>query len=153
MVWAKTLKEKLHKACEAHIDKRLQTVENTMLSIRESLQSETKSSVGDKHETGRAMLQMEREKVGQQLAETQKTKEALAKININNSSEKISLGSVVYTTRANYYLAISAGEIKISNEIFYAISPKTPIGQLLLSKTTGEVLTFRNETFTIKKVL
>ena len=41
----------------AFIDNRLITVKNTMQEIQESLLSETKSSAGDKHETGRAMLQ------------------------------------------------------------------------------------------------
>ena len=40
-----------------------------MKEIKEALFEEIKSSVGDKHETGRAMLQLEREKVGNQFYE------------------------------------------------------------------------------------
>ena len=62
-----TLKETLLSKCHEFIDERHQRIQRTIDEIKVSLQSETKSSAGDKHETGRAMLQLEREKAGQQL--------------------------------------------------------------------------------------
>ncbi len=147
------IKEQLFTQCLAFIDNRLLTVKSTMQELQESLLSETKSSAGDKHETGRAMLQLEREKAGNQLAEILKIKENLSKINTNNTSETIHLGSVVYTTQANYYIAISAGIITIDNINFYAISPITPIAKLLLAKTVNDTITFRTTTFTITNVI
>ena len=149
---AKTIKAALYNQCKMFIDNRLFTIQNTILEIQESLTSETKSSVGDKHETGRAMLQLEREKAGNQLAEIQKVRETLSKISINNISEIISLGSVVYTSKSNYFIAISAGELKTDNDMFYAISPNTPIGKLLMSKTIGGTITFREQEFIIEEV-
>ena len=148
-----TIKEELYKACEIFINTRLKVVQNTIANIQESLESESKSSAGDKHETGRAMLQLEREKAGKQLAEIQKTKEALVKIDINKSSKTICLGSVVYTTQANYYLAIRAGTLNIEGRSFFAISPSTPIGQLLMSKTVGDKIIFRDLSFKVVEVL
>ena len=148
-----TIKEELYKACEIFINTRLKVVQNTIANIQESLESESKSSAGDKHETGRAMLQLEREKAGKQLAEIQKTKEALVKIDINKSSKTICLGSVVYTTQANYYLAISAGNLNVAGRSFFAISPSTPIGQLLISKTVGDKIIFRDLSFKVVEVL
>lgn len=148
-----TIKEELHKACFAFIENRLLTVKNTLSQIQESLLSETKSSAGDKHETGRAMLQLEREKAGNQLAEIQKVKENLSKVDAHSSTQTVHLGSVIYTTQANYYIAISAGVINIDKASFYAISPSTPIGKLLLSKTVGDTVKFRDQEFVIEKVL
>ena len=148
-----TIREELYKACETFINTRLKVVLNTIANIQESLESESKSSAGDKHETGRAMVQLEREKAGKQLAEIQKTKEALVKIDINKSSKTICLGSVVYTTQANYYLAISAGNLNVAGRPFFAISPSTPIGQLLMSKTVGDKLIFRDLSFKVVEVL
>jgi transcription elongation GreA/GreB family factor len=147
------IKEQLFTQCLAFIDDRLLTVKNTMQEIQESLLSETKSSAGDKHETGRAMLQLEREKAGNQLAEILKIKENLSKINTKNTSETIHLGSVIYTTQANYYIAISAGIVTIDDIDFYAISPVTPIAKLLLSKTVNDTITFRTTNFTITNVI
>ena len=81
-----TIKESLFKKCEAFVEKRLQSIQKANSEIQESLLSETKSSAGDKHETGRAMLQLEREKTGQQLAEIQKTQEILSKIDVSKTS-------------------------------------------------------------------
>ncbi len=139
------LKQRLFKLCVEYTENRLQTIQNTIAEIQESLLSETKSSAGDKHETGRAMLQLEREKAGQQIAEVQKLKETLSKIDITNSSKNICLGSLVYTTQANYFISISAGKLTIENTDFFAISPNTPIGQLLLSKQVGDEVIFRNQ--------
>jgi len=146
-------KQKLYKYCLEFIDARLQTVQNHIAEIQNSLLSETKSSSGDKHETGRAMLQLEREKAGQQLAEIQKLNEIISKIDINKTGNTISLGSLIITSKANYFIAISAGEISIENIDYYCISANTPIGQLLIGKTKGDKLSFRDLKFEINEVL
>lgn len=148
-----SIKENLYNQCKAFTENRFETISNTIKAIQNSLLSETKSSAGDKHETGRAMLQLEREKTGNQLAEIQKVKEQLAKISTSSSSGIIRLGSVVYTNDANYYIAISAGVLKVEDALFYAISASTPVGQLLLSKQIGDSITFRENTFTISSII
>lgn len=146
------IKEALFLQCANFVENRFQTIQNTISEIQESLTSETKSSAGDKHETGRAMLQLEREKAGNQLAEIQKIKESFSKINISNSSKMIGLGSLVYTSNANYFIAISAGELSVENMKVYAISPSTPIGQLLMGKIVGDEVDFREQKFIVKDV-
>ena len=148
-----SIKEQLYNLCINFVENRFQAIQHTISEIQESLTSETKSSAGDKHETGRAMLQLEREKAGNQLAEIQKIKVLLSKIDVSKSSQVIGLGSVVYTTQANYFMAISAGEFQIKSDAFYAISPNTPIGQLLIGKTAGDAVSFRDQKFSIKNVL
>lgn len=147
-----TIKENLYNLCLAFIDTRLSTVKNTILDLQNSLQSETKSSAGDKHETGRAMLQLEREKAGNQLAEIEKQQQILQKINVESKHQKVTLGSVVKTTKANYFIAVSVGEFTIDKERYFAISAATPMAQLLLSKTVGNSEKFRDDTFTITKI-
>ena len=147
------VKEQLYQLCESYIKQRHKTVENTINDIQNALLSETKSSAGDKHETGRAMLQLEREKAGNQLAEIQKLRETLSKIDVEKSQNTIGLGSVVYTSNLNYFIAISAGELTVDTDKFYAISANTPIGQLLLGKTVKDVVEFRNNRFSILTVL
>lgn len=146
------LKKKLFNACLLFIENRYAVIQNTINEIQESLTSETKNTAGDKHETGRAMLQLEREKAGNQLAEILKSKGALYKIDISKISQKVSLGSVVYTSNNNYFIAISSGLLNIDNRSFYAISPNTPIGQLLMGKMAGDEVDFRGNRFKIKAV-
>ena len=146
------IKEELYKSCLEFINNRLLTVTTTISDIQNSLQSETKSSAGDKHETGRAMLQLEREKAGNQLAEIEKQKEILQNINIESKHQRVAFGSVVFTSKANYFIAISAGEISLKDCKIYAISVATPMAQLLLSKMVGDTIQFRDDVFTITKI-
>jgi len=148
-----SIKLELYDFCLEFVDNRFQIIQNTIKEIQESLLSETKSSAGDKHETGRAMLQLEREKSGNQLAEIQKLKTILNKVNSEAKHQKIALGSVVYTTQSNYFIAISAGEIVLDSKRFYAISQATPIAKLLISKTVGDEVLFRNTTIRITQIL
>lgn len=147
------IKEVLYNTCQTFLDSRLEVIQHAILDIQNALQSETKSSAGDKHETGRAMLQLEREKAGQQLSEIQKLQETLQKIDLQSKSNKVTLGSVVKTSKANYFVAISAGEIKIDNTLYYAISASTPIAKLILSKEINDTITFRDSNFTIIEIL
>lgn len=153
MISSSKLKQYLYALCVLFVENRFSIIQKTINEIQESLTSETKSSAGDKHETGRAMLQLEREKAGNQLAEIQKIKEQLSKINISNTSRYIGLGSIIYTNQSNYFIAVSAGELKVENQLFYAISPNTPIGKLLMGKTVGDVVIFREQKFSITNVL
>ena len=137
-----TLKEELYIYCEHFLEERFSAVVNRIEGIQESLKSETKSSAGDKHETGRAMLQLEREKAGNQLLDINKQKELFAKVSTDSASQVACLGSLVTTDIGHYYLAISAGLITIQNHKYYAISINSPIGSILLGKVKGAVFSF-----------
>ncbi len=145
-------KVKLFQACNKYLQKRAKTVENTIRSHQNALQSETKSSAGDKHETGRAMLQLEMEKASQQLADIRQMRETLAKVKIATDSEIAHLGSLVYTNKGNYFLSISAGQLQIDQEPYFAISVSSPIGKLLLGKRKNDLLVFHGNSITIKAI-
>jgi transcription elongation GreA/GreB family factor len=135
------------------VDARFKSIQRHISDIQNSLLSETKSSAGDKHETGRAMLQLEREKAGRQLAEINKLRTALSKINIEKKPTLVGLGSLVYTSKAHYLIAVSLGALKVGDDSFYAISPSTPIGQLLMGKKVGDEVSFNGNSCVIEQVL
>ncbi|MCH3883834.1 3-oxoacyl-ACP synthase [Tenacibaculum aquimarinum] len=146
-------KEELYKLCKEYVNKRLQTVEDIISSNQKALQSETKSSAGDKHETGRAMLQLEMEKAGQQLAGITQMKEVLARIDVKKTSKVARLGSLISTDKANYFLIISAGKLTAFGKDYFAISVVSPIGKLLLGKQKNDVIIFNNNKSIIKKII
>lgn len=82
-------------------------IEHAQLAANE----ETKSSAGDKYETGRAMMQLEIEKQSVQLAEAMKLKHVLSQINPEKTTETIQSGSLVFTDQGNFYISISAGKL------------------------------------------
>ena len=146
------IKEALFKQCETFVNKRLQTVNEIISSNQKALQSETKSSAGDKHETGRAMLQLEMEKAGQQLAGITIMKEILAKIDVSKISKVAHLGTVIETDSVNYFLSISAGKLIVANKEFFAVSVSSPIGKILLGKKIDEKIIFNGNTSSIKRI-
>ncbi len=139
------LKKELFDACTKFVDQREETINEIIRSNQHAMTSETKSSAGDKHETGRAMLQLEMEKASQQLEGIYDMRLILSKIRIDDVSEIIKLGSVVITNQANYFLSISAGQLNISEAVYYGVSPVSPIGKLLLGKRVGDTFNFNKE--------
>lgn len=148
-----TVKQTLHVKSLEVVESQIATILNVIKGIQEALLSETKSSAGDKHETGRAMLQLEREKAGNQLANTENLKHVLYKIDASSHSKIIGLGSVVFTSQNHYFIAISIGKLTTETNNFYAISPTTPIGKLLMGKTEGDIIVFNNQKIEIEQVL
>lgn len=50
-----SLKEQLLDHCNSYIGLKLETIRHAIANAQESANDDTKSSAGDKHETGRAM--------------------------------------------------------------------------------------------------
>ncbi|MER3319539.1 MAG: 3-oxoacyl-ACP synthase [Allomuricauda sp.] len=146
------MKQALLDFCWSYVDERTARLKKQGDELRESLNSETKSSAGDKHETGRAMVQLEQEKLGQQLQELDATRSILNKINIDSPSNKIRLGSLVKTSMADYFIAISAGAFKHDQRIVYCISANAPIAKLLVGKEKGENVVFNGKGQSILEV-
>jgi len=147
------IKEALFEQCEVFVNKRLYNIENVISSNQKALQSETKSSAGDKHETGRAMLQLEMEKAGQQLAGITQMKVVLSKIDILKTSKNACLGSVIITAKVSYFLSISAGQLVVADKSYFAISVSSPMGKLLLGKQEKEVISFNGKTIEIIEIV
>lgn len=147
------IKEALFEQCEVFVNKRLYNIENVISSNQKALQSETKSSAGDKHETGRAMLQLEMEKAGQQLAGITQMKVVLSKIDILKTSKNACLGSIIVTDKARYFLSLSAGQLVVEDKRYFAISVSSPIGKLLLGKQEKDMISFNGKTIIINKIV
>ncbi|WP_341273009.1 3-oxoacyl-ACP synthase [Aquimarina brevivitae] len=146
------IKTYLKTYCQEHIDQRMLRIQKTIADIQESLSSETKSSAGDKHETGRAMLQLEREKAGTQLAEIEKLQEALHKVDTSKTYQTVGLGSIVNCSTATYFISISVGKIDCNSQIYYAIAPNTPMGKLLLGKKVKDSIVFNGNEIVIEEI-
>ncbi len=146
------IKQQLHLKCQELLQNRLRIVEKSMNDIYNNLESETKSTAGDKHETGRAMLHLEREKLGHQLAIINNQLQVFNKINLEAQISRVVLGSLVYTTQANYFISVSMGELKAGKIRAYAISPMSPVGQALMLKAVDETVFYNNQKIKILKI-
>ena len=138
------IKQQLLEQCFHFVQQKSAVITKSIASNKNDLFSETKSSAGDKHETGRAMIQLEMEKSSQQLAEIEAMNAILNKISIEKPSEVICLGSLIKTTKGTYFLAISVGKITINDSIYFVISAQSPIGKQLLGQKVDAILAFNN---------
>ena len=88
------------------------------------------------------MLQLEREKLGFQLKELENQYLILRKINPEIITKIIGLGSIIETSKANYFISISASEIEINTKKYFCISSKSPIGIILFGKKVNDIFEF-----------
>ena len=147
------LKKTLFQHCADHLNNNLGLFDQRKSDLLVALASESKSSAGDKHETGRAMLQLEREKQGEQLKETERKLKLLLPLENHVSTKTITIGSVVKTDQLSYYIAVSIPALEIDKTTYYCISAHSPIGKLLLGKKVGETISFNHKTSSITEVI
>lgn len=145
-------KEQLYQQCLQAIDANKEKIAKAIAQVVESLSSESKSTAGDKHETGRAMLQLEREKLGQQLQHIEITRNQLLQIDSTKIHTVISTGSYIQTSQLHLFLSVAVGQINVAGISVMAISPQSPLGMALLGNKEGDIIEFRGLTHTILKV-
>ncbi|MNE47959.1 hypothetical protein D3C87_789470 [compost metagenome] len=133
-------------------NERIAMIESALETARDSSNDDTKSSAGDKYETSREMIQQDINRYQGQLLEANKDLLQLTNIAtaIADATDFVKLGSLVKTNVGLYFIATSIGALKIGDMNVFAISPVSPIGQLLMSKKTGESFLFNklNQTIT-----
>ena len=144
-------KETLIGTCQSLLNEKLKVVQKNIFRIQEDANNETKSAMGDKYETGRALLQNEKDKFLLQKDQIMTDQMALSKISITDSPI-VNFGAIVKTNKGIYFLSISLGQIKINDQMIFALSPSSPMGQLLLNKNVGETVTFRGNSFLIESI-
>ena len=98
------------------------------------------------------MAHLESEKNAKQLVEINKLKKVLPYLEKHRNKNIIELGSAIKTNDANYYISISLGKIRIENEYYFAMSAVTPLGKLLIGKTTGDSIRFNGKSINIIEV-
>lgn len=134
-------------------DKLSAKIENLERLIDETRASnnETKSSMGDKFETSREMVQQEINTLQIQLNENRNARNSLKQIN-TNLHQTIGLGSLVETDKGLFYIAVSLGEIIFNEKKIFVISTESPLGKILFGMKKGEEISLNNMKQIIKAV-
>jgi len=146
-------KPTFYAACLAYVHLRLDAARAGMAAAQESSNSETKSSAGDKYETGRAMAQQERDRHAAQLHEAQQLLVALQKLNPELASDAVRPGALVATSQGLFYVSIGAGRLRTAEGVdFVAVSPSAPLMQALAGRRAGEQTAFNNKQIRVEAV-
>lgn len=137
-----TEKQKLHAYCKQIVQARSEEVRAEIKKIQQAANEETKSSAGDKYETGRAMAQLEIERSLAQLHEIEKLATALQNTNTEATGSSIRSGAMVITSKNTFYISISLGAIQFNMKNYFVVSPNSPIAKLLIGKQQGDSISW-----------
>jgi transcription elongation GreA/GreB family factor len=138
------LKEQLYIQCETYLEEKIVRITNSISDLEGALINESKSSAGDKYETGREMINIEIQKLASQLQQFQKLKTTLDLSKRNKLATPIKLGSLVRTGSATYFICIPVGEVAIGVDKVYVIGTNSPVAQALIGKSLGDNFSFNS---------
>ena len=146
------LKEQLYKMCISYVQGRINDARQSIEDAQDSSDEDTKSSAGDKYETGREMMQQVADRGQMQLNEANKLMIALSTITFNTTHSKVDTGSLVSTNYGKFYIAISAGTLSVDTQNYFAVSPASPIGLKLNGKAAGDEFDLNGRAYRIESV-
>lgn len=135
-------KQKLLIILQEKITDKIQNLEKLIFETRAS-NNDTKSSMGDKYETGREMLQQEINNLQIQLNEVLKQQDFLKTIPVK-SSYKAEKGAIVKTEKGLFYISVSSGEIFFENRKIIFISPESPLAKMMNGKRKNDSFSINN---------
>jgi hypothetical protein len=147
------LKTELYNLCVRYVQERIDTAMQAIKATQQAANEETKSSAGDKYETGRAMMQQDADRNQAQLNEANKLMGILNRITSNTALKTAEAGSLVITNNGNFYIAISAGTLVVNGESFFAVSAASPIGLKLKGQAIGNEFDLNGKNYRIENIL
>ena len=121
--------------------------------LSSSLSKETKSTVGDKHETGRAMVQREMEQAGERLARCEAMQSAFVRLDMRRKRSAVGPGTILVSGDARLLIGIGFGPFEVPElGRFQAISADAPIAQALAGSRVEEWHEFRGRRWTVESL-
>ena len=144
------LKSQILKMLVQITDQQIDMLKKSIAQTQASANEETKSSAGDKYETGRAMAQLEIDKLRNQLFQSQNALQVLNGISPENQTDRVKHGSLVKTTLGYYFISISSKELKVEDQLVYPISVSAPISKCFMNRKKGDTIEFQGRLFLIE---
>jgi transcription elongation GreA/GreB family factor len=145
-------KQQVQESCQNLLKSKIKHLMDEEKSAKASAESDTKSSMGDKHETAREMVQQEREQIGKRIAESEKLLTDLLRMNENKKTQLIQPGSLVKCSMGWIYLTVSLGSIQVEDQKVNVISLESPFGKLIANKTKGDEVILNGKKISIEDV-
>ncbi len=118
-------------------------LEKAIADIQAAANQETKSSAGDKYETGRAMMQQEKDKLSARLATNLNQRSQLKQLKPELSKSQAENGSLVKTNEGLFYFAAAIGKLQVGTQKCFVISLDSPLAKALWHKKKEEVVNFQ----------
>jgi hypothetical protein len=145
-------KEELISACRDILQKRVNEYKKEMDALQQDLQHESKSTAGDKHETGRAMLHLEAEKCSSRLRESEELLMHWDRIDFSTKYSEVLPGALIITNYGIFLYSVGAGKILLNHLTVYLLSSSSPLIKSLNGKMKGDNVTVQQQTYKIESI-
>ena len=135
------------------IKEKINILESELDSIRKEKNNITKSSAGDKFETSRSSMQIEYDKLNNQINILYNQLKLIESIDNLTKKSRVGVGSLVKTDKSFYFICIGLGNYTIDKKTIYVISLASPIGKILNNKKEGDMIIFNNREEKIETII
>ena len=129
----------------------IQKIEKLEKFMEFTLEASREVKKTPKYDSIREEMQEEIYQMQKQMASLRNLQKNLAKV-LNQPSERIQLGSIVFTNKARFYISVSLGEFFFEGDRFYAISEKSPMAKTMFGKVPGDSFVLNNISQVIEQV-
>lgn len=146
-----SIKQQLLTLCRQKVEASLADSENAIADARSAVHNETKSSAGDKYETGREMLQQEIELHMTRITELRKSIAALDLLE-HSYNKYVGPGGLITTSIGTFYMSVGIGKLSLHGMEYHTLTAFSPLGKLLLGKTAGETVLMNGKQIQILSV-
>jgi hypothetical protein len=148
-----TIKQKIYHEFGQLLAAKISNLHHQLNDLKESTANETKSTAGDKYETGRAMLQIEQDHVRRQLQELLEQQSIFLAIDGSIQSAHIIRGSLVKTNRGWFLICPALGKVMVENRNVTALSPQSPLGKEFMNLGVGSIAVVNGKSYSIEEIV
>ena len=127
-------------------------IHEELAGLDRSLSSDTKSSMGDKYETGREMIRQERDKLTAQLAHLQRQLADLSHPNLSRTLGHADRGALVVTETHYYLIATGLGLVEGSVPVF-VLSAGAPVARAMSRCKVGDEIEISGRRVSIQEIV
>lgn len=145
-------KENLLHTVKLRVSKLAAEAKAAMDAAQEAANSEGKSSMGDKYETGRAMAQLDRDMYARRYHQIVQDLALLERLEKTAVSGQVQPGSLVQTSFGKILIAVSLGAVETGGGTALVVSAQSPLGRSLLGKSAGDSFVFQGKEHTVERV-
>lgn len=149
----KTKRQGIFDGLCAELDQNLKNRRGHLHSLRESLGSETKSSAGDKHETGRAMIHSEQARVQ---GSVNRLEAMLSKLRqyaaVIGPIQRVSPGALVETTGPWVLVGVPMGKVQLPDALVLCVGAEAPLAQQWHGAQPGDQVVLGSQQLTIQAI-
>lgn len=136
----------VYNACLTLLEQRAEELANELKNLKESAESDTKSSMGDKYETAREMINLEKGKLAERIDQVNQMRASLNNLDASIKMDEVKQGALVKTESGHFYISISLGDIEVNGKKIWVISPMAPLSRAMLGKKKGDAIMVAGKT-------